>query len=356
MISVAILAAPIGADNYVGKLGSFTTLLVDGVGDTDNVNAVAICNDTTFLAGTAGGTAVASGLARTTVAGDLTTFSSGIGNNEYIPNVMTDESSFVLTVPVCRQNPQSLTWEVQLVHSNSFGDIQNTTVIVPSQTTLWQDKRPKAAMARYSRNTLITSGTSDTVSSVIPSYFLSSDSYSYGSEVFTNAAYGEMEGADIVSTQNFAWTTAGNQTDPSKLGGAIAVTTDGGTTVTYHEVMPLLRKQFDISMNINGSHIWTCGHDGTVFKSTDSGANFSLVDVGAGTTTLRAIWISQNGQVIIITSQDGNMYRSINRGVTWEKRLINIDTNRTLTITVNKAEDRMLIGTENGNVLYSLVV
>lgn len=124
---------------------------------------------------------------------------------------------------------------------------------------------------------------------------------------------------------------------------AIAVGTKGlAVKVTTSGSVPVATRLTGVHGNLNGvcvadaGTIWIVGDEGAVFRSTDGGAGWSVVDINT-TDDLTEIDFDSAGNGIITT--ENALFLTRDRGATWQK----IETEHAFTNVLALGENRFLV-------------
>jgi hypothetical protein len=132
-----------------------------------------------------------------------------------------------------------------------------------------------------------------------------------------------------------------------QLGGGIFHSVDNGDSWTN---MGFIVATTSIAINSIGD-IFAGTFNSGVYRSTDDGGSWSVINQGLGNLEIRALIIHSNGNIFIGTLF-GGVFRSTNNGDNWVSTNQGITNSQILTLRTNSAGD-IFAGTEGGGVFRS---
>jgi uncharacterized repeat protein (TIGR02543 family) len=253
------------------------------------------------------------------------------GNDNTGGSAPTDASSYAANAPVTVLGVASLTrtgkvfdgWNTQADGSGT-SYAAGATLTMGSQNVTLYAKWRDPGVSYYSNNA--TGGN-------IPA---STASYAAGTTV---TVLGNT--ANLVRTNYafYAWNTAADGTGTTYAGSATFAMP--GTDVGLYAMWSAKRNWEDISIasDASGTFMAAVVNDGGVYRSTDSGASWTLLSA-AGTRYWKTVAISKDGQKIIAGESSGHLWYSSNSGATWTE-LTNAGTHSWTDVTLFDLDQRI---------------
>ncbi len=314
----------------------------------DIVAGVTVPSEDNFISAS-GGQATWGAFHKTAVAGDPQVFSvTGVVPSDYLSELDSDDNGLVLTATQSQDFGSG--GQIRVVRSFDYG--ATWSYVDVEDLGLTTNVRTISAVAKDGSGASVL-GHGTPVAGAIDYNFMkrSADSITYTAGGFVDYNVGNIESLCMITHDFWIAGTASN-TDIGNF-SVLGVTTDGGSNFTTSSFIAAnSKKVFGIDASTDGEYIWACGSNGVVRKSSDFGASWSLVNVGA-TESLRSIWVSTDGREIIIGSQTGYVYRSSDFGATWLAVQINTTGDLRLLSAGGSSNNRqVLFGTGDGRIFY----